>query len=76
MCGADVTQAAEHDFDVIVRTPSALQLNHLSRADKYASGTPGDWYDVLKYRDVCPTPKPTGADGQPTNCDEYPFYSS
>lgn len=71
--GYDVTEAAQHDFDVIWRAPRTVRLNALTREEKGNSGVLSGWYNRAPYDtpDLCPAPRPTS-----TDCDEYPFYSS
>lgn len=81
--GNDVRMPAQHDLDVISWTPSTVRLEAKTNNEKARSGVRSGWYDVQKYYPTpdnpsgCgPTPRPLGQDGQPQQCDEYPFYSS
>jgi hypothetical protein len=75
--GYDVDEATQHDFDVIWKTPSTVSLTAMTGEEKGSTGAIEGWYDRTAYAAICPgRPRPTGADGEPTQCDEYPYYSS
>ena len=75
--GANVNEAAQHDFDAIFGNvdknmpphPSWAVLNYASAARKTSAGQPSDWY---RNDPLCAnTGGSTGND-----CDEYPYFSS
>jgi hypothetical protein len=72
--GSVAEGAAQHDFDVIASTPSTVQLTAMTVTEKIASGVARNWYEPAGP--VCPTTLPVDADGNDTDCDEYPFYAS
>jgi len=70
--GRDAGTAAIHDDYAILANPQWFMLTYLSPKAKAKSGVREGWYDVKKYRAVCPKE----ASLRNAQCDEYPFYST
>lgn len=71
--GVDITEATAHDISAIGAGQPSL-LHYESRSQKQIGGLSPGWYGTPQTN--CSGTYRSSTDDFPTNCDEFPFYST